>query len=124
MVAQGLSSCNLSANGEDTSRVQRDWDPQAGERISQALTTEMTESFKFRYTELNEGNYFDVAIYKHLIELPGAVSVVTLFGLDTSGQLKCILRAVDKDFNYLTDANGEVVTYEVGGACPPFCPPK
>lgn len=124
VMAQVMSSCNFSANGEDARRVQQ-WNPQAGERISQAEATAMMNSFKSEYPELTEGNYFDAAIYQQLIELPGAVSVVTLFGLDTSGQLKCILRAVDKDFNYLTDATtGEVITYEVGGACPPFCPPK
>lgn len=83
----------------------------------------MMSSFRSTYPELTEGNYFDVAIYKQLIALPGAVSVVTLFGMDENKQLKCILRAVDKDFNYLTDATGQVVTFEVGGACPPFCKP-
>lgn len=123
LMAQVLNSCNFTANGEDAKRVQEQWNPQAGERISQQESTAMMEAFKFQYPELNAGNYFDVEVYRHLISLPGAVSVVTMFGMNEADQLKCILYAVDKDFNYLKDANG-VVIYEVGGVCPPICPPK
>lgn len=118
-----MSSCNFSANGEDSRRMQQQWNPQAGERISTSEAIEMMSSFKSEYPELNAGNYFDVDIYNYLTSLPGAVSVVTMFGMNEAGQLKCILYAVDKDFNYLSDGNG-VVIYEVGGVCPPICPPE
>lgn len=99
-----------------------DFNSKVGQRINQQQRDEMIAAYKSRFPNATQGNHFGVECFVELLNLTGAACIVTTFGCDADGNIKCIHAACDTDGKYLRDGNGEIISFEVGGVCPPICP--